>query len=564
MPEPANTVVGYVVDVQGNLLTASLIEDEQGRTPTVTIGDEDVLVGQLGSYVAVRQSGVHIIAMVARMTEQEALAAPTIETPGDDTARLPFAKRIVRLTPIGSIQSDGQFSRGVGQYPTTGAEVHAIGSTDLARMFERYQAKGFSVGTVATHPSLKVCLDPSSLFGRHFAILGQTGSGKSWTVAALIQRTVAVMPRAHIIILDLHGEYCWKREDGTRHYAFADTIVRHVDARELEIPYWLMTYAELCDLLIDQTDFSAHNQTAVFRDVLGTLRLAEGKKLGLARTTLDTPVHFDLMALRSGVDARNGLVQSESTGKMVKGTLTGAFDNFLMRLDTKLNDVRYDFLLKPKFRKDSASLTSLLRDFVGLGDKKAAVTVVDLSSVPFDVRPTVAAQVGRLAFEFNYWNPKYREFPILLVCEEAHAYIPRASESQFAGSRKSMERIAKEGRKYGVGLGVVSQRPHEVSETVLAQCGTFICLRITNPDDQGYVRSLVPESEGDLVSILAGLGRGEALVLGEAVPLPTRLQFDPPSPTPNSDDVKFYEQWKDGPVDLDVDAIVKRWRSQER
>jgi DNA helicase HerA-like ATPase len=169
-----------------------------------------------------------------------------------------------------------------------------------------------------------------------------------------------------------------------------------------------------------------------------------------------------------------------------------------------------------------------------------------------------------LAFEFNYWNPEYREFPILLICEEAHAYIPRASESQFAGSRKSMERIAKEGRKYGVGLGIVSQRPHEVSETVLAQCGTFICLRVTNPDDQAYIRKLVPESEGDLVSVLAGLGRGEALVLGEAVPLPTRLHFDEPSPAPNSDDIDFYNKWRVGPEDLDVDAIVKRWRSQER
>lgn len=565
MPQLAKTVIGYVVDVQGNQLTASLVEDDQGHAPTITIGDEDILVGQLGSYVAIRQNDVNIIAIVTRMTEQEALAAPTIETPGEDTARLTFAKRIARLTPIGSIRADGQFDRGVGRYPTTGAEVHAIGSTDIAKMFERFQAKGFSVGTVATHPSLKVCLDPSNLFGRHFAILGQTGSGKSWTVAALVQRTVAVMPRAHIIILDLHGEYCWKREDGSRHYAFADAIVRHVDARELEIPYWLMTYAELCDLLIDHTDFSAHNQVAAFRDVLGRLRAAEGASpgLGLPRTTLDTPVFFDLAALRAEIESMNGQVMG-SSGKLINGTLTGKFDNFLMRLDSKLNDVRYDFLLKPKVRKDSASLSSLLRDFVGLGTPKSAVTVIDLSSVPFDVRPTVAAQIGRLAFEFNYWNPKYREFPILLMCEEAHAYIPRASESQFAGSRKSMERIAKEGRKYGVGLAVVSQRPHEVSETVLAQCGTFICLRITNPDDQAYVRSLVPESEGDLVSVLAGLGRGEALVLGEAVPLPTRLQFDKPNPTPNSDDLDFYAKWRDGPTDLDVDAIVKRWRSQER
>lgn len=565
MQNPANTVIGYVVDVQANVLTATLIEDDQGRAPTVTIGDEDLLVGQIGSYVAIRQHDVNIIAIVTRMTEQEALAAPTIETPGEDTARLPFAKRIARLTPIGSISVDGQFDRGVGRYPTTGAEVHAVGTTEIAKMFERFQSKGFSVGTVATHPSLKVCLDPSNLFGRHFAILGQTGSGKSWTVASLVQRTVAVMPRAHIIILDLHGEYCWKREDGTRHYAFADAIVRHVDARELEIPYWLMTYAELCDLFIDSTDFSAHNQVAAFRDVLGRLRAAEGASpsLKLPRTTLDTPVFFDLAALRAEIESMNGQIMG-SSGKPINGTLTGKFDNFLMRLDSKLNDVRYDFLLKPKVRKDSASLSSLLRDFVGLGTPKAAVTVIDLSSVPFDVRPTVAAQIGRLAFEFNYWNPKYREFPILLMCEEAHAYIPRASESQFAGARKSMERIAKEGRKYGVGLAVVSQRPHEVSETVLAQCGTFICLRITNPNDQAYVRSLVPESEGDLVSVLAGLGRGEALVLGEAVPLPTRLQFDKPNPSPNSDDVDFYAKWIDGPTDLDVDAIVKRWRSQER
>ncbi len=562
MPSETNTVIGHLVDVQGNLLTATLVEDEQGRVPTITIGDEDITVGQIGSYAAIRQGGVQLIAMVTRMTEQEAFAVPTIETPGEPDARLPYAKRLARLTPIGSICTDGHFERGVGQYPTTGAEVHAIGFSEITKMFERFRAEGFEVGALTTHPSIRVSLHATNLFGRHFAILGQTGAGKSWTVASIVQKAVAEMPRAHIIILDLHGEYCWKRNDGKRHYAFDDAIVRHVDARELEIPYWLMTYAELCDLLIDQTDFSAHNQTTVFRDALREQRLAEGERLGLTRTTLDTPVYFDIGEIRKALEDKNGLVQGAT--KMVKGPLTGAFDNFLMRLDSKLNDVRYDFLLNPKKRNNSASLSTLLRDFVGLGESKVAVTVIDLSSVPFDVRPTVAAQTGRLAFEFNYWNPEYRDFPIMLICEEAHAYIPRESMSQFAGSRKSMERIAKEGRKYGVGLAVVSQRPHEVSETVLSQCGTFICLRVTNPDDQAYIRKLVPESEGDLVSVLAGLGRGEALVLGEAVPLPTRLNFDEPSPAPNSDDIDFYATWKDGPEDLDVDAIVKRWRSQER
>ena len=562
MPDSANTVIGHVVDVQGHLLMATLIEDEQGAAPTVTIGDEDVLVGQLGSYVAVRQNEVHLIAIVTRMTEQEGLAAPSIETPGDDTARLPFAKRIARLTPVGSIVGEGQFERGVAQYPTTGAQVHAIGSEDISKMFDRFQSKGLAVGTLASHPSLKVCLDPTNLFGRHSAILGQTGAGKSWTVAAIVQKTVEVMSKAHIIILDLHGEYCWEREE-SRHYAFPEPIVRHVDARNLEIPYWLMTYAELCDLLIDRTEQAAHNQTAFFRDTLRQLREKEKTPLGLQRVTVDTPVYFSLDELVAEVATKNSEMVPGSRG-LKQGDMFGAFDRFLVRLESRMNDVRYDFLLKPKVRTASSSLSTLLRDFVGLGTPKASVTVIDLSSVPFDVRPTVAAQIGRLAFEFNYWNPEYREFPILLICEEAHAYIPRDSESQYAGSRKSMERIAKEGRKYGVGLAIVSQRPHEVSETVLAQCGTFICLRITNPNDQSYVRSLVPESEGDLVSVLAGLGRGEALVLGEAVPLPTRLQVEKPNPTPNSDDVDFYDKWTTGPDDLDVDAIVKRWRSQER
>ncbi|MDP3722093.1 MAG: DUF853 family protein [Candidatus Omnitrophota bacterium] len=563
MPDTPNTVIGHVIDVQGNLLMATLIEDEQGHTPTVTIGDEDILVGQLGSYVAIKQNKVHLIAIVTRMTEQEALAAQTIETPGDDAARLSFAKRVARLTPVGSVLADGQFERGVARYPTTGAEVHAIGSTDVAKMFDRFQSKGLAVGTLASHPSLKVCLDPTNLFGRHSAILGQTGSGKSWTVASLVQKTVALMPRAHIIILDLHGEYCWKRPDGLHSYAFDDAIVRHVDARELEMPYWLMTYAELCDLLIEHSEREATNQTAFFRDCLLEGRRQENTTatptLGLARVTVDTPIYFSLDDILTKVHEKN----VERVGNK-QGPMFGDFDRFLMRIESKLNDARYDFLFKPKIRTTSASLSDLLRDFVGLGTKKAAVTVIDLSSVPFDVRPTVAAQIGRLAFEFNYWNPLYREFPILLICEEAHAYIPRAAEGQFAGSRRSMERIAKEGRKYGVGLAIVSQRPHEVSETVLAQCGTFICLRITNPDDQGYVRSLVPESEGDLINVLAGLGRGEALVLGEAVPLPTRVQFDRPSPAPNSDDVDFYAKWRDGPADLKVDEIVKRWRSQER
>ncbi len=349
------------------------------------------------------------------------------------------------------------------------------------------------------------------------------------------------MPKAHIILLDLHGEYRWIDQENQECLAFDAAIARGIDATELEIPYWLLTFAELCDLFIDVSEFTAHNQTAFFRDTVDSLKQNEKESLSLDRITVDTPVYFSINEVLIRIREENEKKVPGASDKLIKGPLFGTFDRFLMRMESRLNDSRYDFLLKPERRTNSDSLEPLLRDFIGLSDPKHAITVIDLSSVPFDVRPVVTAQIGRMVFEFNYWNPDYREFPILIVCEEAHAYIPRDSSAQYRGVRKSMERIAKEGRKYGVGLVVVSQRPHELSETVLAQCGTFICMRMTNPDDQEYVRKILPEAERGLMNTIAGLGRGEAIVLGEGVPLPTRMQLDMPEPRPNSQDVDFYE-----------------------
>lgn len=548
------SLVGHLLDVQGSMFTADLIQKEEGVSPIITLGDEDIAVGRLGSYMRITQGAIIIIAMVSRMTESEILSSiPSVESDVAPTAEA-FAQRTIQLVPIGCVGSDGTFERGISVYPTTGAEVHAIASTELDTLFLKFREKHYDVGAVSSNLTTRVYLDPSPLFGRHCAILGQTGSGKSWTIASLLQKAVSLMPRAHIVLLDLHGEY---------KTAFAPEHAEVIDATKLEMPYWLMTYSELTDLLIDRTELSAHNQTAFFRDTINTLKQEEGAHLGLPRTTVDTPVFFSLDTLKEKFRLKNEEMVEGAKG-LKKGPMHGDFDRFLMRLDSRFNDVRYDFLLKPTLRNNSGSLEYLLRDFIGLGSSKVPITIIDLSPVPFDVRPIITAQIGRLTFEFNYWNPKYEEFPILLVCEEAHAYVTRESNSQFDGARKSMERIAKEGRKYGVGLAVVSQRPHEVSETVLSQCGTFICLRITNPDDQQYIRKLVPEAERDLVNILAGMRRGEALVLGEAVPMPTRLQIDIPNPTPRSNDIDFYKYWTEGPIDLDVATIVDRWRRQAR
>jgi DNA helicase HerA-like ATPase len=549
MSNEPHTLIGHIIKVQSAGLVAQLLDDSEGFQPVVTVGGEMQLSGQVGAYVTVRQMEMRILAIIKHIE-----AAPGAKPRS-------AAGCLISLTLLGELDGHGVFRRGVRNFPTPGAQVHAVSPEEVDALFVKYKSQNFNPGYLPSHPSTDVYLDVSALCSRHFAILGQSGSGKSWSVTSLIQSAVAAMPRAHIILLDLHGEYCWRDDKGGMRSAFNPKNTRYLDARRLEIPYWLMTFAELVDLFIDRNDPSASIQTAFFRETVFALKRETAKTLGLQTVSIDAPVYFPLKEVYRYFKEANEM--RTDFGK-TKGPLFGQFDEFLIKLMSRMNDVRYDFLLNPQKRVDSSSLSGLLRDFVGLGEPKCQITVIDLSPVPFDVRPTVSAQIGRLAFEFNYWNPQNREFPILLVCEEAHAYIPRESNSQFEGTRKSMERIAKEGRKYGVGLAVISQRPHELSETVLSQCGTYICLRITNPDDQAYVKKLVPEGEGDLVDILTALGRGEAMVLGEASPLPVRCQIKKPNPTPNSNDADFHAGWNGGPDDLDMDDIVSRWRRQGR
>jgi hypothetical protein len=540
----ASTLVARITDVQEKSLIATLTEEYRDEFPLIHHGREKLQVGQVGSYVKVVQGDIQVIGMIIRATAGE----------GDAHGQM-------HLIPVGEFSKDNVFYRGISCYPTPGADVHVMTSSDVGRMFERFRAAGFELGHLPTSTSMRVYLDPTALFSHHLAILGQSGSGKSWGVTALIQRVLTIMPKAHIIVLDLHGEYCWTDKAGKKHVAFPEDKVRAVDARDLEIPYWLLTYGELVDLLIDRSDERATIQMAFLRDVLSSLRKESNPEMDPEEITIDSPLYFSLETLVDHFKLANE--QTTQFGK-VKGPLYGQFNDLLVKLQSRINDSRYSFLFHPRKRNSSASLSGLLREFVGLTPSNPRVTVIDFSSVPFDVRPTVSAQIGRLAFEFNYWNPQSSEFPLLLVCEEAHAYIPREGGTQFEGTRRSMERIAKEGRKYGVGLAVVSQRPHELSETVLAQCGSFFCFRVTNPDDQQYIRDLVPDSEGDLVDILSSLGRGEVVALGDASPVLTRFQMRPPSPTPNSDDIDFFTQWREGPDDLNVEAIAKLWQRQGR
>ncbi|MDH3925151.1 MAG: DUF853 family protein [Xanthomonadales bacterium] len=542
-----NTLLGYLVEANGSDFVAQLISEDEGFVPQITVDGIEVRIGQIGSYLMVRQSGTYVLVIVESMWQE-------VEPGGELT-------RLVRVNPLGEISAKGGFNRGVAHFPTTGAELHLVGAATLEVLFSKYSAADFKVGKLSSFESVDVFIDPDAFFGRHAAILGQSGSGKSWSVTSFIQSTLRAMPNAHIIILDLHGEYGTKDWDPSTTPPFPADKVRCIKASDLEIPYWLLTYEELIELLIDDDDPNASVQIAFLRGVLLELKREANEHLNIGHITVDSPIYFALDDLVSRFKYAN-----ETTADFGKSktALTGKFDQLLVKLQSRLNDTRYDFLLRPQKRTSSDSLAGLLRDFVGLGEPDAKVTVLDLSSIPFDVHPTVTAQIGRLAFEFNYWNPRCREFPLFLVAEEAHAYIPRAHVGGHQGTRRSFERIAKAGRKYAVGLCVVSQRPNELSETVLSQCSTFVCLRITNPDDQEYVRALVPDAARGILEALTSLAQGEAIATGEGVPMPVRFQVTMPDPPPNAQDIEYAGMWSRGPKETDVEQIVDSWRRQRR
>ena len=547
MPDTTNTRVGLLAEVSGDYFTARLVGGGDETVPERTLGG-GARLGQVGSYLAVHQAETRTLVMVERsyrVADRQGQAA-----------------HMVRLTPLGEIDTRGQFNRGISHYPSIGDGVYPVPRADLSNIFAAVGEVAFKVGRLSAFEDVDVHLDPSSFFGRHAAILGQSGSGKSWTVTSLIQSALRGMPQSHIILLDMHGEYSDKEIDGMSSVApFPAGSVRCLHAQQVEFPYWLLTYSELCDLITDPTDEDASIQTSFLRSILMRLKRDTNKHLKLGHITVDSPVYYPMDEFVEMIEKANS--ETSDFGKK-KSPLFGKFDQLLVRLNSLLGDTRYDFLMKPKMRTSTESLAGLMRDMVGLGETRAGVTVLDLSAVPFDVAPMVTAQIGRLAFEFNFWNPYCRDFPIFLICEEAHEYIPRLEAPRYREARRAMERISKNGRKYGVGLCVVSQRPADVSETVLAQCNTYICLRISNPDDQEYVRSMVPEAARGTFAALTSLAKGEAVALGEAVPMPVRFKVDLPDPPPNSTDVDYASKWHDGGRDIDVERIVQNWHQQLR
>ncbi|MBM4161683.1 MAG: ATP-binding protein [Ignavibacteria bacterium] len=528
--------VGAVTSVTSGKLTAVL--DPEVKSLSLELNGRVYYVGQIGSYVLIPVGKLIIVSMVSEFKKIDF----------SENGKL-SQRCVMDLDLVGTVKA-GRYERGVSVVPPVDSPVFIAEDADLTAVFSVFRKYGFSVGQLSLFERERAYLDPNRFFGKHLAILGSSGSGKSCTVSSILQK-VATYPDTNVIILDIHNEYS---------SAFPDSSKR-LDIAELELPYWLMNLAELEEMFIDPRDENAASQVSVLKDLVVASKKGKNPQLSDI-ITVDTPVYFDLSEVRAKIQYLDTEKISGLGTAPKEGPFYGKFARFLVRLDSRLNDPRYSFMFKPREYVQSSSFKDLLNMMFG-GDQTEQITIMDLSGVPFDIVNTIVSLLGRLAFDFNFWNANRRDFPILLVFEEAHNYLP-SGQAGSGAARRTVERIAKEGRKYGVSCLIVSQRPAEVSETILAQCNNFVILRLTNPVDQNYVRKVMSDTFAGLVDTLPALRQGEALIVGEAIPMPLRVQIDYPNPEPSSADIKFFDKWKQSDVKTDIPEVVERWWKQQR
>ncbi len=573
-------------------------------------------IGRLGGYVTLPMDRRTLIGYVTAAGTQGDLApAPKPDLPTRIT---------ITCQLLGTIQGD-RFTRGVNEYPTIGDPVRLGVDEDFELIFGSFDErseegdghrKAFSLGRFAIDTDFEVKALGKEFFAKHVAVMGNSGSGKSVTTAKIVHEATQ-LPHAQVVMFDMHGEYL---------KAFSDDNgnplpnVTYLSDRNLVLPYWLLAFEEFEQLFIDSNNPLAVNAQRVFlRSAFEKLKLESAAELGLKwELTIDTPVFYDIARLRIfaenmnnaryvtntdsfafsrlpfrqlPVEEQQALLTTKlmefnpaaSEGETPHATYYGQLLGLINMIETKLNDRRYDFLLRPfeqakrnldlasRFSAEaspganSRSVSWVIRQMLGQLDERKNLTIIDLSGLPFDVVDTTVAVLTRALFDFNFWSPPDVRQPVLMIFEEAHNYLPRKPiEGRKSFARNAVEKVAKEGRKYGVSAMIVSQRPSEISETVLSQCNSMILMRMNNPDDQEYAARVVSDQFRSLISLLPSLKPGEGFVIGDAVLMPMRTLIDMPPREPQSANMDFFTLWSTGGKHAQPEAIIDRWWRQER
>lgn len=602
-PDPS--LLGVVQDVAGSTVTVVL--EESTQSGLLFVDGQPYRVSQVGSFVRVPQGFTDLVGIVS-----QAGAGPT----PDGAERAPFGRMWLTVQLVGEGSHGRKFSRGISLLPSIGDSVYLMTEANLEAVYgQTASLSHVSIGRVASASSIPALLDIDTLVTRHSAIVGTTGSGKSTTVVRTLEGLThkSHYPSARVLVFDLHGEYASALQDQAQTFRTGDDGIA---SRPLYIPYWALSYDELLPLTFGQLPDDASR--GYIRDEIVRLKreaLERFPREGIdkSRVTVDTPVPFSVhelwFALHRLVNATHvvsGVNQSRETEALLlneaeeplqlgdpmkvvpplyrsatqaKGQqkiyLSTTPLNIRRQVDalaSRLRDRRYDFLFRPgdwtpnPDGEVASDLDRLLKDWLG---SDRTVSILDLSGVPTEVLTDLIGSLTRVIYDALFWSRRLseggRERPLLLVFEEAHAYL---GKDQDHAVKSAVQRVVKEGRKYGIGAMVVSQRPSEVDSTILSQCGTVIALRLANTTDRNHVTSAVADNLGGVLSLLPVLRTGEAIVVGEAVPLPMRVLVDLPKYLPESTDphvvgIGYPGGWDRHREPSDYEDVVGRWRSQD-
>ena len=549
--------------------------------------DEDLRKARVGQLVAIALPGAieeWLIGVIDRVAK-----TPILEEPLDadmendeDTTSVSLQREgvlnTVRVTLVGAVglttDNNPRFSRSLVQVPEIDAACRILRDAQLQGFMALLSAEGktehsLEIGRYTIDEKATAYLDGNKFFQRHASLLGSTGSGKSWSVAAILEQA-STLPSSNLIVFDLHGEY--RALSYARHLRIpGPEELNQSDDSLLFLPYWLLNAEELQAMFIDRSEFSAHNQVTAFQDTVVAekkKRLEESNRVDvLDAFTLDSPVPFSIESVVDELKSMNEEMVKGTSGRDRQGTFYGQFSRLLIRLNSRITDKRYGFLFQaPPTAHEYDAMTAMMKRLMDYSESKAKIKVIDFSEVPADILPVIVGLVARIIYQVQFWTDRQRRKPMALVCDEAHMYLPRKDGKNPIEQRaiENFEKIAKEGRKYGVALLVVSQRPSDVSTTILSQCNNIVSLRLTNGDDQATVKRLMPESLAGLMDTLPILDIGEALVVGDAVLLPSRIRIHPPKEKPLSATIDFWDEWRQQPDAPDFEKAVENMRRQSR
>ncbi len=545
---------------------------------------------QVNHLVAVKSSkaGQHLIGIINRITRK---VTDENNSVSDDLGFGGFllTENILRVNLIGTLidkhgEIENVFKRTLDTVPEIEAPCFPIDGENITKFMQTIStqtnyAVPLSIGKYSIDENAEAFLDGDKLFQRHAVIVGSTGSGKSWCVAKLVEQ-IAKLPMANSILFDIHGEYSGPdfKAEGIQHLKIANPSdlgkTSNLENNVLLLPYWLLTYEEMLAMLLDRSDSNAPNQAMVFSRTVFNEKISFLDSIGDTTfkdcITIDSPIPYLLENILTELKRLDNEQVAGSTAAGKAGDFKGKLSRFIQRLEAKSQDKRLGFMFQ--ISKDELDinwmnkLCDTLMQGSTLNSKKAGVKVIDFSEVPSDVLPLVIGLVARIIFTVQQWTVAEKRHPICLLCDEAHLYIPERTNQDAAAELglKNFERIAKEGRKYGVSLTVISQRPAEVNRTVLSQCNNFIALRLSNAEDQSVIKKLLPDNLAGLTDVLPILDIGEALIVGDASLLPTRVLIDKPTIKPQSATIQFWKEWSNKGAEQDIESAVTGLRKQSK